>query len=202
MNPLPANVLLDRDGTVIEERHYLSDPNQVRLTIGAGPALAGLTSAGCRLFLVTNQSGLGRGYFSHARYQAVQDRLAEELRPFNAAFTATAMCPHAPGDGCACRKPRTGLWEELRRNYDLLPEQTIMIGDKIADIGFAKACGLAASVLVLTGHGRKSADDLNLPALSGDWLELPPSPAGPDILAGDLAAAACWVLCRNASRRD
>lgn len=194
MKPLPANVLLDRDGTVIEERHYLCDPHQVRLIPKAGQALTALVTAGCRLFLVTNQSGLGRGYFSHAQYQSVQDRLAEELRPFNAAFTATAMCPHAPEDDCACRKPRTGLWEELRRDHALSPDQTIMIGDKIADVWFAKACGLTASVLVLTGHGRKTAADLNLPALSKDWLELPPSLAGPDVLARDLASAVRWIL--------
>ncbi len=194
MKPLPANVLLDRDGTVIEERHYLCDPKQVRLIAGAGQALSALVKAGCRLFLVTNQSGLGRGYYNHTQYQAVQDRLTKELRPFNSAFTATVMCPHAPGDNCACRKPRTGLWEELRRDYALSPNQTIMIGDKIADIGFAKACGLAVAVLVLTGHGRKAAADLNLPALSGDWLELPSSSAGPDVLARDLAAAARWIL--------
>lgn len=195
MKTLPANVLLDRDGTVIEERHYLCDPKQVRLIAGAGQALSALVTAGCRLFLVTNQSGLGRGYYNHTQYQAVQDRLTEELCPFHAAFTATVMCPHAPGDHCACRKPRTGLWEELRRDHALSPDQTIMIGDKIADVGFAKACGLAASVLVLTGHGRKAAADLNLPALSGDWLELTPSTAGPDVLARDLASAVRWILC-------
>jgi len=194
MSPWPLNVLLDRDGTVVEERHYLCDPKQVRLTPGAGPALAALARAGCRLFLVTNQSGLGRGCFSQDQYQVVQDRLAEMLRPFGAVFTATAMCPHAPDAGCACRKPLPGLWEELRRCHGLLPEQTIMIGDKAADVLFAKACGLAAAVLVLTGHGRKAALDMGLPELHPEWLELPASPDRPDVLAKDLAAAGRWIL--------
>lgn len=194
MRPLPPNILLDRDGTVVEERHYLCDPEQVRLTPGAGPALAALTQAGCRLFLVTNQSGLGRGYFSHAQYQTVQDRLDDLLRPFGAVFTATAMCPHAPDAGCACRKPLPGLWEELRRDHNLLPEQTVMIGDKAADVLFAKACGLAASVLVLTGHGRKTALGMGLPELHTEWLELPASLDRPDVLAKDLATACRWVL--------
>lgn len=194
MNPLPLNVLLDRDGTVIEERHYLCDPEQVRLTPGAGSILADLTRAGCRLFLVTNQSGLGRGYFSRVQYRAVQDRLDLEVRPFGAAFTATAMCPHAPGAGCTCRKPLPGLWEELRQAHALSAEQTVMVGDKSADVQFAKACGLAASVLVLTGHGQKAAQELGLPELHADWLELPAAPDRPDVLARDLAAAGRWIL--------
>lgn len=194
MTPLPLNILLDRDGTVIEERHYLCDPDQVCLTPKTGAALAALSQAGYRLFLVTNQSGLGRGYFSQDQYQAVQNRLAEILRPFGATFTATAMCPHAPDAGCACRKPLPGLWEALRQSHGLLPEQTIMVGDKAADILFAKACNLAASILVLTGHGRKAAKDMDLAELQADWLELPACPNRPDVLAKDLAAAAQWIL--------
>ncbi len=194
MNALPLNILLDRDGTVIEECHYLCDPEQVRLTSGTGPALADLIRAGCRLFLVTNQSGLGRRYFSQAQYRTVQDRLADMLRPFGAAFTATAMCPHAPEAGCACRKPLPGLWEELRQAHALSAKQTVMIGDKAADVQFAKTCGLAASILVLTGHGRIAAEELGLPALHADWLELPASPDRPDVLAKDLAAAGHWIL--------
>jgi D-glycero-D-manno-heptose 1,7-bisphosphate phosphatase len=198
MSKLPLNILLDRDGTVIEERHYLCNPDQIQLTRGAGPALAALTRAGCRLFLVSNQSGLGRGYFTWAQYQAVQERLDNILRSFGTAFTATVICPHAPDAGCTCRKPLPGLWEELRQSYALghalVPEQTIMIGDKATDILFAKTCGLAASILVLTGHGRKAAEELGLPELDANWLELPPSTNRPDVLARDLAAAGRWIL--------
>ncbi|HDQ41396.1 MAG TPA: HAD-IIIA family hydrolase [Desulfonatronum sp.] len=195
MTPLPCNVLLDRDGTVIEDRHYLCDPELVQLTPGAGPALAALARAGCRLFLVTNQSGLGRGYFNHAQYQAVQDRLDHMLRPFGAAFAATAMCPHSPDHGCSCRKPLPGLWEELRHGHGLFPQQSMMIGDKAADILFAKACGLAASILVLTGQGRKAAQDMGLPPLRQGWLELhEKKPHQPDVVAKDLTAAARWIL--------
>lgn len=195
MDALPLNILLDRDGTVIEERHYLSDPGQVQLTPGAGQALAALTRAGCRLFLATNQSGLGRGYFSHDQCKAVQDRLDDLLRPFGAAFTAVAMCPHAPEAQCPCRKPLPGLWDGLRRDFALLPEHTVMIGDKSADIEFAQAAGLVASILVLTGHGRETARDMELPELHADWLELPTkSPNRPQVLARDLAAASRWIL--------
>lgn len=197
MSKMPVNVLLDRDGTVIEERHYLSDPGQVRLTPGAGQALTALTRAGCRLFLVTNQSGLGRGYFSHVQYQAVQDRLEEMLRPLGAAFTTVAVCPHAPEDRCSCRKPLTGLWETLRRDFNILPEHSVMIGDKAVDVLFGRACSLAASILVLIGHGSGTARDMGLPDLRDDWMELPsPAPDHPHVLARDLAAASRWILQR------
>ncbi|GAB6057765.1 D-glycero-alpha-D-manno-heptose-1,7-bisphosphate 7-phosphatase [Desulfonatronum parangueonense] len=190
------NILLDRDGTVIEECHYLCDPAHVRLTPGAGDALRSLVEAGHRLFLVTNQSGIGRGYFSHEQYEAVQERIAEVLREFDVVFTDTALCPHAPQDDCLCRKPLPGLWEQLRDKYDLRPEESMMIGDKAADICFARAGNMAAAVLVLSGYGLKTAQDLDLVVPSGKVLDLRPiaNPKHPDIVAPDLAAAAEWML--------
>lgn len=201
MKPLHRNVLLDRDGTVVEECHYLCDPDQVRLTSGAGPALAGLARAGCRLFLVTNQSGLGRGYFTQGQYQSVQDRLADLLRPHGAVLTATVMCPHSPDAGCLCRKPLPGLWEELRQQHALAAAQSVMVGDKAADIEFARSCGLATSILVLTGHGQQAAAEMGLPALRHDCLELPGHESNwPDVLARDLAAASRWILKTGSNR--
>ncbi|SDB01725.1 D-glycero-D-manno-heptose 1,7-bisphosphate phosphatase [Desulfonatronum thiosulfatophilum] len=192
----PMNILLDRDGTVIEECHYLCDPEHVRLTPGAGAALRSLVKAGHRLFLVTNQSGIGRGYFSREQYDAVQERIGEVLRDFDVEFTDTVLCPHAPQDDCQCRKPLPGLWEQLRDKYDLLPETSMMIGDKHADICFARAGNLAAAVLVLSGYGLKTAQDLDLVVPSGRILDLRPpvNPNHPDIVAPDLAAAAAWIL--------
>ena len=199
MNERFRNILLDRDGTIIEERHYLADPNGVQLIPGAGPALRALMNAGHRLFLVTNQSGIGRGYFSLAQHEAVQHRLTQLLRQFNVEFTDTAMCPHAPRDNCGCRKPRIGLWEHLRLTHNLDPDQSVMIGDKLADIRFARAAGLAGSVLVLTGHGRKTAQEQGWAGSAESKPGLPPSqnpdhPGQPDIVAPDLATAVGWIL--------
>lgn len=195
------NILLDRDGTVIEERHYLADPDGVQLIHGVGPALRALMDSGRRLFLVTNQSGIGRGYFSLARYEAVHSRLLQLLRKEGVELTATAMCPHGPGDGCDCRKPLPGLWRELRASHGLDPNQTIMIGDKAADIRFARSAGLAAAALVLTGHGRQTAKDQGLPdALAKAVVLHPPTnPDHPDILAPDLGAVADLLLKPDAS---
>jgi len=105
MNPAPnttslAAVLLDRDGTVIEDRHYLSDPSGVALLPGAAAGLAALAAAGARLFLVTNQSGIGRGYFTEADLHACNARLSDLLRGHGVCLADTAFCPHGPDDGC------------------------------------------------------------------------------------------------------
>lgn len=192
------NILLDRDGTVIEERHYLADPDDVQLIPGVAPALRDLMSAGCRLFLVTNQSGIGRGYFSRDQYEAVQQRLLHLLRGEGVQLTATVMCPHAPTDNCACRKPLSGLWEELRGMYALEPDRTIMIGDKTADLRFARSAGLKTAALVLTGHGRQTAENLGLPSTGKQCLTFDrlTSQDHPDILAPDLAAIVALLFKR------
>ena len=190
------NILLDRDGTVIEERHYLADPDGVRLIPGAGQALRALMDSGRGLFLVTNQSGIGRGYFSLTQYEAVQGRLLQLLSKEGVEFAATAMCPHGPDEGCVCRKPLPGLWEELQATHGLVPARTIMIGDKLADIRFARSAGLAAAALVLTGHGRRTAKDLGLPDPYAKAMILHPLTNfdHPDILAQDLDAVADLLL--------
>lgn len=179
------NILLDRDGTLIKECNYLHDPDRVMLLPGAARALLTLQRAGCRLFLVTNQSGIGRGYFPEADYHAVQDRLAELLAAHGVHIEDTLFCPHTPDAGCSCRKPRTGMWTELVNRHGLRPGESIMIGDKLADIGFARNAGLAAAVLVLTGHGEK------------ERIKLSEHPdAAPDFIAPNLELTARWLAAR------
>ena len=190
--PLPGvtDILLDRDGTVIADAHDLGDPAGVALLPGAAEALARLSRAGLNLYLVTNQSGIGRGYYREDDFRAVQERLAALLEPFGAKFTDVAHCPHAPTEPCGCRKPRTGMWERLRDAHGLRADQTVMIGDKSVDVGFGHACGLAESVLVLTGYGQRAADRLGLPPISEGCLRLAPSsPEHPTLLAKDLPCA-------------
>jgi len=193
------NVFLDRDGTIIHEKHYLSDPKEVELIPGAGPTLAAMQKQGCRLFLITNQSGLGRGYFKLNDYLKVQDKLTQLLSEFQVAFADTAYCPHRPDENCLCRKPRTLLWENLRKKIGLNPEESIMIGDKEADILFGRNCGFKCTILVLTGHGLKEAEKLGLPCLTDSWMKLAPQkPNWPDIVAKDLRAA--WQGVQNEYR--
>jgi len=193
MSPLRA-LLLDRDGTVIKECDYLADPARAELIAGAGEALAAVCRLGARLFLVSNQSGIGRGYFPEEACLAVNARVEELLAAFGAPVAASVFCPHAPQDGCDCRKPATGLWEDLVRAHALAPEATAMVGDNASDVSFGRACGLARVVLVLTGHGRAVAAGLGLPLPEAGWVEIQdPGPGQPHAVAVDLPAAVAYL---------
>ncbi|MBF0482180.1 MAG: HAD-IIIA family hydrolase [Desulfovibrionaceae bacterium] len=193
MSPLRA-LLLDRDGTVIEERHYLSDPDGAALIAGAGEALAGLRRQGVRLFIVSNQSGIGRGYFPADACGAVNARVEALLAAHGASVAASVFCPHAPEAGCACRKPATGLWEALAAAHGLAAKTTAMAGDNASDVAFGRACGLARVVLTLTGHGRQYAAKLHLPMPETGWTELAnPGPNEPHAVAADLPAAVDYL---------
>lgn len=196
------NVFCDRDGTIIYDRHYLSDPAGVELLPGAAAGLARLAAAGSRLFVVTNQSGIGRGLFGTGEYLACHRRLEELLAERGIALAGSAFCPHEPAEekGCACRKPATGMWEALRAEYGLDPERSVMIGDKPEDIGFGKEAGFPLTILVLTGKGEKSAAAFGLPQLPPDATFLRLSGQAwvredwPDCLARDLDGAADFLL--------
>ncbi|MDR2695967.1 MAG: HAD family hydrolase [Deltaproteobacteria bacterium] len=186
----PRDILLDRDGTLIEDRHYLSDPAQVTLLPGVAQALRRLSLAACRLFVVSNQSGVGRGYFSLENALACNARLAQLLAAHGVHFTDMLLCPHSPEDGCGCRKPQTGMWDMLRARHGLHAARTAMIGDKRDDVRFGRAAGLR-TILVLTGKGRDHAAALGLPLPdTGVWTpDAPPPPEQPHAVAADLAAA-------------
>ena len=189
------NVILDRDGTVIKDKHYLSDPAGVELLPGAAEGLARLARAGVRLFVASNQSGIGRGYFAEADHRAVTARMNELLAEAGVRIEGAAFCPHAPEDGCTCRKPATGMWDALARDFGLDPAETAMVGDKPADVSFGLDAGLAASVLVLTGKGETSAAKLGIAPFEEDVLELPErTPRQPHAVARDLDAACAWLL--------
>lgn len=190
--PRPRILLLDRDGTLIDDRHYLSDPDGVTLLPGVGEALARLTALGCRLFMVSNQSGVGRGFFPESLVRACQARLDELLAAHHVRLEDAVWCPHAPEEGCACRKPAPGLWRLLAERYNLRAEDAWMVGDKVDDLGLADQAELALGVLTLTGKGRDHAAKagLELPTES-EPLHL--APDGRRGVVRDLAGLAAAV---------
>ncbi len=184
------NILLDRDGTLIVDKHYLQNPQEVELLPNTGEILHRWQTKGIRLFIVTNQSGIGRGYFKEEDYRSVQNRLMELLAQFAVKPIETRFCPHAPDKNCHCRKPKSGMWNDLQAAYNLKPEETLMIGDKKADILFAKNCNLALSALVLTGYGKKTAEELKISTHSAQFLPHAKNSVLPDYIAPNLSELA------------
>jgi histidinol-phosphate phosphatase family protein len=138
-------VLLDRDGTLIADVPYNGDPERVVPLPGAGEALGRLRSAGVRLAVVSNQSGLGRGLLTADRVTAVNQRVDELLGPVG----PFVICPHAPAAGCGCRKPAPGLVLRAAARLGVAPRHCAVVGDIGADVEAAVAAG-ARGVLVPT----------------------------------------------------
>ena len=143
---------LDRDGTLIVERHYLSDPDGVALLPGAAAGLRGLRALGFGLVVVTNQSGLGRGLFDQGRLDQVHARLTSLLAQHAIELDGIYVCPHHPNAGCGCRKPQPGLVLQAASDLGLDVERSIVVGDKACDVGLGRAVG-ARAFLVRTGYG-------------------------------------------------
>jgi D-glycero-D-manno-heptose 1,7-bisphosphate phosphatase len=149
-------VILDRDGTIIVERHYLSDPDQVELLPEVVNGLRAMQKMGLGLVVVTNQSGIGRGFFDEARLSRIHHRMNELLDAEGVALDALYFCPHVPEDECACRKPRPGLIELAAAELDFDPQDCFVIGDKACDIELGQRVG-GTTFLVQTGYGAQEA---------------------------------------------
>lgn len=145
-------VALDRDGTLIVERHYLSDPSEVELLPGAARGLCLLRALGLGLVVVTNQSAVGRGLIDLAQLARIHRRMRDLLQDAGADVDAIYYCPHTPDDGCVCRKPRTGMLDQAARELGFAPRESFVIGDKACDIELGRQVG-ATTFLVRTGYG-------------------------------------------------
>jgi D,D-heptose 1,7-bisphosphate phosphatase len=155
-------ILLDRDGTVIVDKDYLSDPAEVELLPGAAAALARLSQAGFALVLISNQSGVARGRFGLAEVDAVNERLRELLAARGVVIDGMYFCPHHPEgvveeyrQTCRCRKPEPGMALRARDELGLDLAGSYVVGDKLSDLDLAVAIG-AKGLLTLTGYGRES----------------------------------------------
>lgn len=174
-------VFLDRDGTLIVERGYLADPEGVELLPGAAAALRRLATAGYRLVVVTNQSGIARGLYTLAEFHAVQRRVEERFAAEGVRFDGVYFCPHHPDvtGACACRKPGPELYLRAARELGIDLARSVYVGDKLSDVLPALELG-GAGILVRTGYGAEHAAD-----------------APPEIaVADDLAAAAVAAIGR------
>ena len=169
-------VLLDRDGTLNVEKGYLSAPEELELLPGVAPALLRLQARGLGLVVLTNQSGIGRGYLDRANLDRIHARLRELLSAEGVVLDAIYYCPHTPQDGCGCRKPATGLVESAAAELGFDPRQAFLIGDKQCDIELGARVG-ATTILVRTGYGAQEEARVQ-----------------PDHVVDDLPAAAGTIL--------
>jgi len=151
-------VLLDRDGTIIRECHYLSDPNLVELLPSAAEGMQKMQEMGLGIAAITNQSAIGRGYFNLSRLAKIHQRLSALLAAEGVHLDGIYFCPHRPDETCQCRKPKTGMVERAAEelNFDL--PSSYVIGDKPCDIELGNNIG-ATTFLVRTGYGSKFARD-------------------------------------------
>ncbi len=183
-------VFLDRDGTINEEVGYLNHISRFRLLPRVGEALKLLKEAGFATVVVTNQSGIARGFFPESLVREVHHLLQEELSRFGAQLDGIYYCPHHPDEGCLCRKPRPGLIQKAASDLDLDLSRAYVVGDRFTDLLLAReinACG----VLVLTGYGRGELT-----------YYLPRIGLEPDLVAEDLWEAAQKIIAheKNTSR--
>ncbi len=146
-------VFLDRDGTLIEDKDYLHRPEEVVIYPGVGPALKRLQDAGFKLFLVTNQSGVGRGKFPIEDVYLVHEHLGRELAKDGVRFEKIYLAPEAPDAPSRGRKPSPQFLFDARDEFDLDLTQSYMIGDKLIDLECGWNAGVKQSILVRTGYG-------------------------------------------------
>jgi len=179
-------VFLDRDGTLIVERGYITVPEGVELISGAGAAVARLRAAGWKVFVVTNQGSVAKGMITEEELGLIHIRMLSLLSESGALIDGVYYCPHHPdGDQiqyaveCDCRKPRPGLLERAAGEHDIDLAESIMIGDSLRDLEAGKAAG-ARAVLVLTGHGAQTVTEEHQAVH----------------VAPDLAAAVEWLLAQ------
>jgi D-glycero-D-manno-heptose 1,7-bisphosphate phosphatase len=161
---------------------YLNHLSRFRLLNGAAEAIRRLNEASLPVIVVTNQSGVGRGYFPEQLVRDVHQRLASELRAAGAKLDGVYYCPHVSADGCGCRKPRTGMLQQAAQELELDLKNSFVVGDRHGDVELAHCAG-ARSILVRTGYGEGE-----LAWHARNW------PRQPEFVAADLSEAVEWIL--------
>jgi histidinol-phosphate phosphatase family protein len=147
-----AAVFLDRDGTLVDDPGFLADPASVRLLPGAAEALARLGTLGLVRVVISNQSGIARGRITLAEADAVQAEVRRQIEAGGGGLEECLRCPHAPEDGCTCRKPGTALHREAAGRLDLDCTRSWFVGDRISDLLPVRELG-GRAILVRTGDG-------------------------------------------------
>lgn len=182
MSGKTKGIFLDRDGTLNEDIGYVSKLENFRLIPGIKPALRLLKDMGFKLFVVTNQSGVGRGIIPVRNLETLHQKMVEEFRQDGIELDGISYCPHRPEEKCACRKPLPKMVKDLARKKEVDLKHSYIVGDKISDVLTGKNAG-CKSVLLLSDDN----EAINLDEEDEEW----PSP---DYVAESLSHAAEWIL--------
>ncbi len=174
-------VFFDRDGTLIQEKEYLRRPEDVVVFPGAANALRRLQDAGFSLFIVSNQSGVGRGYFTLEAVRKVNARMTSEMARHGVKFDFIYVAPEAPGQPSRGRKPSPMFLFDAQKEFGIELPQSYMVGDKLIDLECGWNAGVRKSILVRTGYGRE-VEKAGGPKLAAA------------LIVDDLTAAAKWIL--------
>lgn len=157
-------VILDRDGVInFDSAQFIKSPEEWKPIPGSLEAIARLNQAGYRVVLATNQSGVGRGLFDMATLNAIHEKMYKLLGQYGGRIDALFYCPHAADSKCACRKPNSGMFEEIANRFNVDLTGVPAIGDSLRDLQAGAAMG-CVPILVRTGKGEKTLEAGNLPA--------------------------------------
>jgi len=197
MVEMNRTVFLDRDGTIARDVHYCRRPEDFEILPTVPEAIKLLNENGFKVVVITNQSGIARGYFTEGALAQIHQKMKDELAKYGAWVDAIYYCPHHPDDGCQCRKPKTALLLKAAEEHNIALKNSYMVGDQQMDIDAGKALG-CKTALVTTGP-QPQIPSLKPPVSS---LQSPvpntqspvPSPQPPDYTAQNLLEAARWIV--------
>lgn len=177
-----AGVFLDRDGTVSEEVGYMNHLSRLRIYPFAAEAIRKLNEGGLGVFIVTNQSGVSRGYFPESLVQEIHTEIVSQLANEGAFIDGIYYCTHSSADNCTCRKPATGMLDTASMEHSIDLKHSFVVGDRYGDIELAHRAG-ARGILVRTGYGEGE-----LAWHSSKWR------VQPHFVANDLSEAVDWIM--------
>jgi len=191
---LSANkvIFLDRDGTITEEKDFISKVEEIKFLTGSKEALKTLQDLGYKLVIVSNQSGIARGIMTVEQVEKVNNFILKELAKEGIKIEAIYYCPHHPGENCDCRKPRTGLIRAALQDPQLKLKGAWVIGDKLSDVLLGKNIK-RKSILVLTGYGQETKQKIESDSNGSDWQR-------PDYTAKDLLEAASFIKSESLTK--
>lgn len=173
-------VFIDRDGTINVNVEYLDNPDEFQMYPGVGEGIKKLIENGYKIIIITNQSGISRGYFSEETLGKIHARMKKELEEKGARIDGVYYCPHHPDDKCSCRKPNTALFEQAIKEHDIDPSQSYVIGDRMLDVEAGHKIG---SKTILVPERVKQVEQ-----------EIKNSDITPDCYCKDFKKGVEWIL--------